>query len=96
MVLEFFSVNPEINEAMQRTILYGLDCHLENGADPNECGLNELVSLHIAAKLNRDELFEKWVALVADPDVECEDLLYPEFGASPRQWAAHFQNQRRS
>ncbi len=94
--LEFFSSNPEINKAMQSTILGSLDWLLENGADPNECGLDGLVPLHIAAKLNRDELYDKWVSLGADPDIECEGLLYPEFGLSPRQWAAYFSDQRRT
>ncbi len=88
--LEFFSEDPEINKAMQKTILGSLDWLIANGADPNECGINGLVPLHIAATLNRDDLFAKWVQLGADPEIECEEVPYPEIGTTPRQWSAHF------
>ena len=47
--LDFQSVDPDINTAMQSTILASLDWLIENGADPNECGIDGLVPLHICS-----------------------------------------------
>jgi len=88
--LDFQSVNPAINTAMQSTILDSLDWLIENGADPNECGINGLVPLHIAASANRGDRYSEWVGLGADQDIECEENRYQEFGTSPRQWLARF------
>ena len=88
--LDFQSVNPDINTAMQSTILASLDWLIENGADPNECGINELVPLHIAASAKRDDLYSKWVDVGADQDIECGENRYQEFGTRPRQWFTHF------
>ena len=89
--LDFQSVNPAVNTAMQSTILASLDWLIENGADPNECGINGLVPLHIAAAVGRQDLYTKWVDLGADQDIECSENRYKEPGSSPRQWSAHFQ-----
>ena len=84
--LGFESPDSAINTAMQSTILGSLDWLIENGADPNECTYSGLVPLHIAAQLNRDDLFSKWVALGANPDIECTENWYSDMGTTPQEW----------
>ncbi len=84
--INFTSSSVEIDAAIDNVTLGSLDWLIANGADPNQCSLDGLVALHIAANHNRDDLFDKWVGFGANPDFMCPDDGYREVGETPSEW----------
>ena len=85
-LINFTSSSKEYDVAIDNVVLGSLDWLIANGADPNQCSLGGLVALHIAAYHRREDLFDKWVELGADPNLLCPDDGYREVGESPAEW----------
>ena len=53
-------------------VIRSLDWLFEKGADPNQCDPEGLTALHLAAYFSEYEMFEKWVSMGANPNINCE------------------------